>query len=63
MKMIVVLMVLVSICLLWGSAEFSPEERSFDFGRIFEKDGEVDHRFNFTNTGDEPLLIIDVHAS
>lgn len=47
---------------LWGVAEFRPETREYDFGEIFEKDGKVSYDFTFSNTGDEPLLLIDVHA-
>jgi len=63
MKVIILLMVFLVGCLLFGSAEFSSDHRSFDFGEIYEKDGKVEHVFTFKNTGDEPLLIIDVHAS
>lgn len=34
-----------------------------DFGVITEKGGKVKHRFEFTNTGDEPLVISNVQAS
>ena len=63
MKIFTLLIVLLSVFCLYGGAELSPDHRSFDFGEIFEKDGKVEHTFNFKNTGDEPLLIIDVHAS
>ena len=39
------------------------EEKSHDFGTIKEADGPVSHTFEFTNTGDEPLVIINVNAS
>lgn len=38
-------------------------EKSFDFGTIREADGSVSHTFEFTNTGSEPLIIIDASAS
>ncbi|MCF7921037.1 MAG: DUF1573 domain-containing protein [Candidatus Cloacimonetes bacterium] len=63
MKSVVIMIVIFSISLLWGSPEFRPEERVYDFGEILEKDGVVEHTFHFRNTGDEPLKIIDVHAS
>ena len=36
---------------------------SHDFGTIKEADGPVTCTFEFTNTGDKPLLIIDATAS
>ena len=39
------------------------EETSFDFGNIHEEKGAVTHVFEFTNTGDAPLLIISATAS
>ncbi len=37
--------------------------KSHDFGTIKEADGPVSCTFEFTNTGDKPLLIIDATAS
>jgi outer membrane murein-binding lipoprotein Lpp len=43
-------------------AKFSFEESTYDFGTITE--GEiVEHTFNFTNTGDTPLVIQSASAS
>jgi len=39
------------------------EEKTHDFGTIKEADGPVSHTFEFTNTGNEPLVIINVNAS
>ena len=39
------------------------DEKTYDFGTIKEVDGPVTHSFEFTNTGDEPLVIINVNAS
>ena len=39
------------------------EEKSHDFGTIKEVDGPVSYSFKFENTGDEPLVIINVNAS
>lgn len=39
------------------------EEKTHDFGTIKEVDGPVTHTFEFTNTGSEPLVIINVNAS
>src|SRR5680860_207837 len=42
--------------------EFEFEEMEFEFGTI--KEGEkVEHQFNFTNTGESPLVISNVQAS
>jgi len=38
-------------------------EETFDFGKIEEKNGSVQHKFVFTNTGDSPLVIQNVKAS
>ncbi|MBD5180578.1 MAG: DUF1573 domain-containing protein [Bacteroidales bacterium] len=34
-----------------------------DFGNIKEADGPVTYEFEFTNTGDEPLVIVSANAS
>lgn len=39
------------------------EEKTHDFGTIKEADGPVSCEFLFTNTGNEPLVIINVNAS
>jgi len=39
------------------------EVKSHDFGTIKEANGPVSCTFEFTNTGDKPLLIIDATAS
>lgn len=45
-----------------GNGEISFEESVFDFGEIEE--GEiVNHKFKFTNTGSEPVIISKVSAS
>lgn len=62
-ELLVVFILILGVLFLHGEAEFSAEQRSFDFGEIYEKDGKVSHKFIFRNTGDEPLIIIDVHAS
>lgn len=38
-------------------------EKAHDFGTIKEAGGPVSHTFEFTNTGNEPLVIINVNAS
>ena len=44
-------------------AEATFEVKSHDFGTIKEANGPVSCVFEFTNTGDKPLLIIDATAS
>lgn len=44
-------------------AEAKFEVKSHDFGTIQEAKGPVSCTFEFTNTGDKPLLIIDATAS
>ena len=44
-------------------AEATFEVRSHDFGTIKEANGPVSCTFEFTNTGDKPLLIVDAVAS
>ena len=53
----------MSVVFIFAEAQFAPALREYDFGKIYEKDGAVKYNFEFTNTGDEPLLLIDVHAS
>jgi hypothetical protein len=39
------------------------EEKKYDFGKINEADGNVSHVFEFTNTGNAPLIIQRVNSS
>lgn len=39
------------------------EENEYDFGKIYEKDGDVTHVFKFVNEGDSALIITNVRAS
>lgn len=43
--------------------EMTFDEKTHDFGTIKEADGPVTHIFEFTNTGNEPLVILAVNAS
>ena len=45
------------------SAEISFKEKDYNFGAIPEKGGAVTHFFEFTNTGDAPLVILSATAS
>ena len=64
------LIVLLAVCAVALSsmaddkfAEATFEVKSHDFGTIKEANGPVSCTFEFTNTGDKPLLIIDATAS
>lgn len=56
---------LVAICAMAYDkyAEATFEVKSHDFGTIKEANGPVSCTFEFTNTGNKPLLIIDATAS
>lgn len=62
-KWIILILITLLFCYLSSEPILTPDHRSFDFGEIYEKDGKVSHKFEFENTGDEALVIIDVHAS
>ncbi len=46
-----------------GQARTEFKTLSHDFGTIKEANGPVSYEFEFRNTGDKPLLIVDVAAS
>ena len=52
-----------SVSLLLADARIKFTTSSHDFGTIQEKDGDVTTRFEFTNTGDSPLLITRATAT
>ena len=61
---------IIAVCMvaLSGMADEKQAEATFivkshDFGTIKEANGPVSCTFEFTNTGDKPLLIIDATAS
>jgi hypothetical protein len=45
------------------ASTISFEEKVHDFGEFQEADGVVSHKFEFTNTGSQPLIIQRVSAS
>ncbi len=45
------------------AASISFSQTDYDFGDIKEADGNVSHKFEFTNTGSEPLIIQNVTPS
>lgn len=46
-----------------GEPKISFLEKSHDFGNIKEEKGPVKYEFEFTNTGDAPLMIISAKGS
>ena len=46
-----------------NGAEMTFSSKVHDFGTIKEANGPVSYTFEFTNTGNEPLVIVNVNAS
>ena len=44
-------------------ANISFDEMEFNFGQIDEKNGVVSHKFEFTNTGNKPLMIYNANST
>jgi len=70
MKKPVLLSVLIAVSCFVSAQEdtvkqpvFTPDAIQHDFGTIGENDGYAEHIFNFTNTGNAPLVISRVQAS
>jgi hypothetical protein len=58
-----VLVVLVCVAALHAQPQIKFDSVVHDFGTFNEADGVQNAMFNFTNTGTEPLKIINVRAS
>ncbi|MDE6402686.1 MAG: DUF1573 domain-containing protein [Muribaculaceae bacterium] len=56
-------MLLGAAAMMAGEPAITLESTSHDFGNISEDGGPVSCEFEFTNTGDEPLVIISANAS
>ena len=52
------LLLVPAIAALAAGPQIKFDDRSHDFGTIGAEGGPVTHVFHFTNTGDEPLIII-----
>lgn len=64
MKKYLIFMVCVAAALAArADATITFDEQIYDFGTIPEKGGHVNHDFEFSNTGDSPLMIINATAS
>lgn len=59
----ILLMVMAVFQLNAQNAKVTFEEKNYDFGAIEEKGGKATHVFEFTNTGNAPLIIQRVTAS
>ena len=57
------LAVLLTAATALADSRISLAEKSHDFGIIKEEAGPVTHSFEFTNTGNDPLVIISAKAS
>ena len=57
------LLLVPAIAALAAGPQIKFDDRSHDFGTIGAEGGPVTHVFHFTNTGDEPLIIISANAS
>jgi len=55
--------VLFSLVAMAQKAVISFDVKEHDFGKVKEADGNVTYVFNFTNTGDAPLVVNKVQAS
>ncbi|MCM1368946.1 MAG: DUF1573 domain-containing protein [Candidatus Amulumruptor caecigallinarius] len=58
----VLLFIPVAVCAKGKRAEIKFTEQTYNFGTIPEKGGKVSHEFEFVNTGDANLVIIDATA-
>jgi len=62
-KILIVIVILLLSNLLMALPEITFNEMEHDFVTIKEEDGPVEYKFEFTNTGDEPLKLIRVKAT
>jgi len=65
MKRFILILLAVVTChiALFAQPKATFKENNYDFGVIKEAKGAVKHTFEFINTGDKPLLVIDAVAS
>src|SRR5665647_35947 len=60
---ILIVCLVLSMVAMSQKPVISFQEKTYDFGKINEKDGSVTHVFDFINKGDAPLVINKVQAS
>lgn len=65
MKRIFLMIIAVALSQVAAMAQSKAtfKETTYDFGTIKEAKGPVKHTFEFKNTGDKPLIIVDAVAS
>lgn len=51
---------LVSFCMMNAQPEIKFDSQTYDFGKIKEEGGKVTGRFEFTNVGNEDLILVNV---
>lgn len=63
----IITIVLIAVSLPMFAQQLGPhiswDNDKYDFGEILEANGKVTHKFEFTNTGNEPLVITNVRPS
>ena len=62
-KVLAILILLSMVNVGWAAAKLTFAKTSHDFGTIKESDGDASVEFEFTNTGDAPLLILRAASS
>ncbi|MBS3742167.1 MAG: DUF1573 domain-containing protein [Candidatus Cloacimonetes bacterium] len=62
-SVIILLFAIFIVSFLSAEPQISLKEETYDFGEIKEKDGRVSHKFVFTNTGDDSLIVKRVSSS
>ena len=62
-KILFLIFVLMLVNLLNALPVISFKETEHDFGTVKEEAGPLEHKFVFTNTGDEPLKLIKVKST
>ena len=67
MKKLIVLLLIVafnhSVFAQGSKIEFKAEDNTIDYGRVEKNSDDGVRAFEFTNTGDEPLIIINAESS
>lgn len=59
-KLTLLLALLVSFCMMNAQPEIKFDSQTYDFGKIKEEGGKVTGRFEFTNVGNQDLILVNV---
>ena len=62
-KLVTIVAMLALVHMAWAAAQITFSKTSHDFGTISESNGDASVEFEFTNTGDAPLLILRAASS